>query len=212
MSNDNNNGGGVSTVLSLITAILVFLSIFCYNKWQKTKQKYNDEKDKAELLSESISNLSDTAKVYKLKLSDSASVMAARINELTVSRNNIKSVLYGKEQELKGAKVNKRNIKSSASVASVVHDSVIVPVYLDTLRNLYTEYKDSFMTIKATIFRDHTANIKYTDYEDFDLIEKRAPTKRFLFFKWKYRNTYILVPHNPKVWVKKLKVFSFTSR
>ena len=212
MSNDNNNGGGASAVLSLIAAILVFLSIFCYNKWQKTKQKYNDEKDKTELLSESISNLSDTAKVYKMKLNDSVSVMAAKVNELTISRENIKSVLSEKEKELKAAKVSKKEIKSITSVATVVKDSVMVPVYLDTLKNLTAEYKDSFMTIKATIFRDHTANIKYTDYEDFDLIEKRAPTKRFLFFKWKYRNTYILVPHNPKVWVKKLKVFSFTSR
>ena len=212
MSNDNNNGGGASTVLSLITAILVFLSIFCYNKWQKTKQKYNDEKDKTELLSESISNLSDTAKVYKMKLNDSVSVMAAKVNELTISRENIKSALYGKEQEFKGAKVNKRNIKSIASVASVVHDSVIVPVYIDTLKNLTAEYKDSFMTIRATVFRNHTASIKYNDYEDFDLIVKRSPTRRFLFFKWKYRDTYLLIPHNPKVWVKKLKAFSFISK
>lgn len=212
MSNENNNGGGVSTVLSLITAILVFLSIFCYNKWQKTKQKYNDEKDKTELLSESISNLSDTAKVYKMKLNDSVSVMAAKVNELTISRENIKSALYGKEQEFKGAKVNKRNIKSIASVASVVHDSVIVPVYIDTLKNLTAEYKDSFMTIRATVFRNHTASIKYNDYEDFDLIVKRSPTRRFLFFKWKYRDTYLLIPHNPKVWVKKLKAFSFISK
>ena len=208
MSNNNNNGGGASTVLSLITAILVFLSIFCYNKWQKTKQKYNDEKDKTELLSESISNLSDTAKVYKLKLNDSVSVMAAKVNALTVSNNT----LMGKEKELRAAKVSKKEIKSIASVATVVHDSVRVPVYIDTLKNLTAEYKDSFMTIKATIYRNYTANIKYTDYEDFDLIAKRAPTRRFLFFKWRYRNTYLLIPHNPKVWVKKLKVFEFTSK
>ena len=212
MSNDNNNGGGASTVLSLITAILVFLSIFCYNKWQKTKQKYNDEKDKTELLSESISNLSDTAKVYKLKLNDSVSVMAVKVNALTISRENIKSTLLGKEKELKAAKVSKKEIKSVASIATTVHDSVMVPVYIDTLKNLTAEYKDSFLTIKATIFRNYTANIKYTDYEDFDLIAKRAPTKRFLFFKWRYRNTYLLVPHNPKVWVKKLKVFEFVSK
>ena len=208
MSNDNNNGGNASAVLSLIVGILVFLSIFCYNKWQKTKQKYNDEKDKTELLSESISNLSDSAKVYKLKLNDSVSVMAAKVNALTVSNNT----LMGKEKELRAAKVSKKEIKSIASVATVVHDSVRVPVYIDTLKNLTAEYKDSFMTIKATIYRNYTANIKYTDYEDFDLIAKRAPTRRFLFFKWRYRNTYLLIPHNPKVWVKKLKVFEFTSK
>ena len=208
MSNDSNNGGDASAVLSLIVGILVFLSIFCYNKWQKTKQKYNDEKDKTELLSESISNLSDTAKVYKLKLNDSVSVMAAKVNALTVSNNT----LMGKEKELRAAKVSKKEIKSIASVATVVHDSVRVPVYIDTLKNLTAEYKDSFMTIKATIYRNYTANIKYTDYEDFDLIAKRAPTRRFLFFKWRYRNTYLLIPHNPKVWVKKLKVFEFTSK
>ena len=208
MSNDNNNGGNASAVLSLIVGILVFLSIFCYNKWQKTKQKYNDEKDKTELLSESISNLSDTAKVYKLKLNDSVSVMAAKVNALTVSNNT----LMGKEKELRAAKVSKKEIKSISSVATVVHDSVRVPVYIDTLKNLTAEYKDSFMTIKATIYRNYTANIKYTDYEDFDLIAKRAPTRRFLFFKWRYRNTYLLIPHNPKVWVKKLKVFEFTSK
>lgn len=203
--NNSNNGKGASAVFSILLVIAVVCSFIFYNKWQK-------EKTKSELYSESISNLSDTAKVYKIRLNDTVSVMAAKIKSLYVAKENINTVLSDKIDELKAAKVRHKDLKNFTSIGTVTKDSVITIVYVDTLKNLTTEYKDSFMNIKATLFRNNTASIKYECYDDLDLIVKKEATRRFLFFRWKYRDTYLLIPHNPKTRIRKLKVFNFISK
>lgn len=212
MSNENNSGKGIgiSIAFSIFMIAILFSTFTFYNKWKKEKQKYENEKVKTEMLSESISNMGDTARIYKVKLNDTVSVMAAEINELNFSKDNINKILGDKVNELKAIKIKNSELSSFISVRSQTKDSIISKVYIDSLHNLSTEYRDSFINIKATIFRDNTSNIKYECNEDFDLFISRKPTKRFLFFKWKYRNKYTLLPKNPKTFVKGLKVYTFT--
>ena len=210
MNNENNIGKGMLIAFSLLMVVFFYSTFAFYNKWKKEKVKYETEKAITKGLSESISNMDDTARIYKIKLNDTVSVMAAEIRSLNLSKDNISSVLGDKVNELKAAKISNRNLKEFISFRSGTKDSVISKVYVDSLQNLSTEYEDSFINIKATIFRNMTANIKYECYEAFDLMVSRKPTKRFLFFKWKYRDTYLLLPQSNKIWVKKLKVYTFT--
>lgn len=210
MNTENNSGKGIAIAFSIFMIAILFSTFTFYNKWKAEKQKYESEKVKTRLLSESISNMDNTARIYKVKLNDTVSVMAAEINELNFSKNNINKILGDKVNELKAVKVKNNELNTFVSVRSKTKDSIISKVYIDSLQDLSTEYQDSFINIKATIFRNKTANIKYECYEDFDLFVSRKPTKHFLFFKWKYRNNYLLLPKNPKTWVKGLKVYTFT--
>lgn len=210
MNTENNSGKGIAIAFSIFMIAILFSTFTFYNKWKAEKQKYESEKVKTKLLSESISNMDNTARIYKVKLNDTVSVMAAEINELNFSKNNINKILGDKVNELKAVKVKNNELNTFVSVRSKTKDSIISKVYIDSLQDLSTEYRDSFINIKATIFRNKTANIKYECNEDFDLFVSRKPTKHFLFFKLKYRNNYLLLPKNPKTWVKGLKVYTFT--
>src|SRR5574343_265473 len=123
MNTENNSGKGIAIAFSIFMIAILFSTFTFYTKWQAEKQKYESEKVKTRLLSESISN-----------------------------KNNINKILGDKVNELKAVKVKNNELNTFVSVRSKTKDSIISKVYIDSLQDLSTEYQDSFINIKATIF------------------------------------------------------------
>jgi hypothetical protein len=112
-------------------------------------------------LSQTISALDDTARAYRVRLSDGQRRWAAETEALSVTRDNLRRLYQRDIQRAHAVGIDQRDIDAVSNIASVTSDSVIVPVYIDTLRRLFTSYSDPYTSISAIIRRDSSAVIDY---------------------------------------------------
>ena len=201
--NIKNNGGGkiVSTVIVVLLLAMSACSYYCYNKYKETKAKLKASESNKELLIKSINNLQDSSKTLKLKL-DSQTVYAAEYNTLYLDKQNIESQLSDKMKTIKALGVNIDNLESFATQQVTTVDTIHTIAYVDSLQSLCASYRDSFIDISTTIYRDRRSLITYKNNEVFDLLNYKSHKHKFLFFKWGKIDKFVLVPHNKKTSVK----------
>ena len=198
MKVQNNFGNGI--FFFFIALLMSFLFYRYYSK-------YTEEKAVSQSLSESITNLSDSAKIYKVKFEDGKKRSVAQISALSMKTDNIKALYDEKVKEMKRLGIKVKSVKSVTSAATVTRDSAVyIPIFVDSLKQLYSEYDDGYLKMRNTIYRDYTSRLDYQYRDSFDLINN-VRQKHFLFFKWKKKTSvYYLVPRNPKTNVLYLKV------
>ena len=117
--NNKNNGGSVIAIV--ILCLLIGVSgYFAY----KYRTKYKEQKTISQQLSNSINNLQDTAKAYKIKWNDGQKTSAATISALYLTNSNLEQLYKDKlEAAYKmGAKNNK--IQSISTASTIVHDTI----------------------------------------------------------------------------------------
>ena len=194
-------GAGVSTFL------VVLLLIACaFGAWQYTKAK-KATTDKERMASALVAS-QDSIRYVKVKLNDTVSVMAATTKAIYMDKQSL-SKLYSKEvanSKQLGARL--KDIQAMQQVATVIHDSVSVPVYIDTLKRLCADYNDGFVSINTCIPTKGNASIEYTVKDSIQITEYYAP-HRILWglIKWKSRTgEYGAMSMNPKASIVGFKV------
>lgn len=199
---------GNKTLSLLIISIVLLVLLF--GQYKITQTKLDKQIQRNEILYNTISSIKDTATLYQIKWNDSIKLWTAKVKEVQMEKSSFE-VLYS-EQANQIAKLKLKNVQSVATINTYTTDSIRVPVYVDSLKALHADYKDEFINIKTTIFRDNKADIKYESRDSFTLINNEAYKKRFLFFKWGKYSNYQLLCKNPNTQISSLKVVTIVNK
>ena len=199
--NVKTGGKIASTSIIIILIVIAGLAYYFYNQWTEVRKKLKETESNKELLIKSINNLQDSSKTLKLKL-DSQTVYAAEYNTLYLDKQNIESQLSDKMKTIKALGVNIDNLESCVTQQVTTVDTIHTIAYVDSLQSLCASYRDSFIDISTTIYRDRRSIITYKNNEIFDLLNYKSHKHKFLFFKWGKIDKFVLVPHNKKTSVK----------
>ena len=195
--NVKTGGKIASTSIIIILIVIAGLAYYFYNQWTEVRKKLKETESNKELLIKSINNLQDSSKTLKLKL-DSKAVYAAEYNTLYLDKQNIESQLSDKMKTIKALGVNIDNLESCVTQQITTKDTIHTIAYVDSLQSLCASYRDSFIDISTTIYRDRRSLITYKNNEVFDLLNYKSHKHKFLFIKWGKIDKFVLVPHNPK--------------
>ena len=194
-------GAGVSTFL-----VVLLLAACAFGVWQH--KKFKDADAVNDMLASSLVVSQDSVKYVKVKLNDTVSVMAATTKAIYMDKQSL-SKLYSKEvanSKQLGARL--KDIQAMQQVATVIHDSVSVPMYIDTLKRLCADYNDGFVSINTCIPMKGNASIEYTVKDSIQITEYYAP-HRILWglIRWSSRTgEYGAMSMNPKASIVGFKV------
>jgi hypothetical protein len=202
----NNDGKGGTIVSIIVIVILLSVSGFLYVLYNKANKELKTEQDNKEKLSQSMNALSDSCKTYQIKWGKDKKLWAAKVQTLYMEKQNVSTILSDKASDLKRMGIKLKDVSSLAYSNTRTHDSVTVPVYIDSIKSLHADYKDNFVDISATIYRDMTSSIRYESRDSFTLVNYIS-YKRFLFFKWGRKDVFLLTAKNPKTKVEGLKIY-----
>jgi len=194
-------GQGVSVLL------VVLLIIACaFGAWQWNKAK--DATTAKEQMSSALLVSKDSLTYVKVRLNDTVSVMAAKTKAIYMDKETL-AKLYSKEvknAKQLGARI--KDIQTMQQLATVVHDSVSVPVYIDTLKRLCASYNDGFVDINTCIPIKGNAEIAYSITDSIQIVEYYAPHKILWgLIKWSSKTgEYSAFSLNPKASIVGFKV------
>lgn len=202
----NDSGGGKTTAILIVILVLAVSLLLVANGYRKYKAKYEAARDNSELLSNCISSLQDSAKLYKVKFADGQKRNVAQIASLAMTKENIEKLYSGKAEECKRLGIKLSNVKTITSAVTSTTETVTVPVYIDSLKQLNTSFNDGYLSLHNTIYRNNTSKIEYQYRDSFDLYND-IKQKHFLFFRWRKKtNRFTLVPRNPKTSILGIRV------
>ena len=199
---------GNKSLSLLIICIILLLALF--GKYEITKNKLDKQIARNEILYNTIASVKDTALVYQVNWNDSVKLWTAKVKEVQMEKSSFE-ILCSKQAD----EINKLKIKKVQSVTSIItqtSDSVRVPVYTDSLKSLHANYKDQFIDIRTTIYRNNKADIQYHSKDSFTLINNESYKKKFLFFKWGKYSNYQLLCKNPNTTISELKVIKIVNK
>lgn len=198
------NGNGGKWIYILILALICGFLIYLTSTYKK---KYDTEKARYDQLSYSVNRMNDSVKIYKKKWSDGFYRWNTETTALYLKNANIEDLYHDKVRELKQMGIKMKDINSASFMATETVDSVPAKViYVDSLHQLQSEYRDEYIHILASINRDYTSSIKYS-VRDSIIVADLYKRHRFLFFKWKSRqNKIIATSKNPKTKIVGLQV------
>lgn len=186
-------GQGVSTFL------VVLLLIACaFGAWQygKAKKAAMDVRS----LSTTLVSYTDSLEYQKIKLNDTVEVMAAKTKAIYADRQTL-AKLYSKElANAKELGIRLKDIQAMQQVATIIRDTVLTPVYVDSLQRLCTQFSDGFVSISTCIPRQGKAEIGYSIKDSIEIVEYYAP-HRILWglIKWSSKTgEYAAFSKNPK--------------
>ena len=186
-------GQGVSTFL------VVLLLIACaFGAWQygKAKKAAMDVRS----LSTTLTAYTDSLSYQKIKLNDTVSVMAAKVRAVYVDKATLAD-LYAKEvANAKELGLRLKDIQEMKQIATIIRDTVLTPVYVDSLQRLCTQFSDGFVSISTCIPRQGKAEIGYSIKDSIEIVEYYAP-HRILWglIKWSSKTgEYAAFSKNPK--------------
>lgn len=184
IQNQTHNKGSI-----LLLVIFLVMSYFAFYYHNKTKQLENSKY----LVTQSINMDGDSSKTIK-----SDGISSIQFNTLYAEKENIKKLLNNKMEQIKKLDIRINELESSVTQDINTTDTIRTICYIDSLQSICASYKDSFINISATVYRDKKAVIAYKSNESFDLYNYKGYRHKFLFFKWGKIDRFILVPKNPK--------------
>ena len=166
---------GNKSLSLLIICIILLLALF--GKYEITRNKLDKQIARNEILYNTIASVKDTALVYQVNWNDSVKLWTAKVKEVQMEKSSFE-ILCSKQAD----EINKLKIKKVQSVTSIItqtSDSVRVPVYTDSLKSLHANYKDQFIDIRTTIYRNNKADIQYHSKDSFTLINNESYKNSF---------------------------------
>jgi hypothetical protein len=152
--NNKGSDGGHWTIIILL-ALLIITGWFAERYYSKAKK----QKAISTALSKSLNTLQDSATLYKIRWANGITTQMAVTQPLQIKKDNAKKLFPTDIRIAKkmGAKNEDFNFFSSAR--TITKDSIRnVPVYVDSLKSLYSTFDDGWTQVKVTIFRDHKAD------------------------------------------------------
>lgn len=189
----------------IIILILGLLGLAYYGK--KYKEKFKAQKELAQNLSESINHLNDTVKTYQIKWENGKKTYAAKVEAIQVEKSNFEKLYKDEVIKAKKLGVKLNDINSVSQIQTETSGTQYVPVYVDSLKQLTTSYKDSFTYISCIIPRTGKSKIDYSIRDSLFIVDIYKRHKLlFGLIKWKSRqNRMIVTSMNPKT-----KILGFT--
>jgi len=199
--NIKQQGSGVPFFL-----VLLLLASASFGAWQYNKVKHIKADNK--LLSSALIISRDSIEYTKIKLNDTVSVLAAKVKAIYMDKESLKK-LYSKEVMISnnlGARL--KDISTIHNISMVSSDSVLVPVYIDTLKQLCAYYEDKYIKINTCIPAKGDATISYIIEDSISIIEYFKPHKILWgLIKWSSNtNEYAVFSNNPKTKITGFKV------
>lgn len=190
----------LSEVPMLLMVGLLVLALYASDR------KYRSAKQEAQKLENTISLQNQQIKQIQITLNDTVLLYQAQIENLNYTKKNLEA-RYG--DLLKASKTKVKDVNSMSTVSSVIKDSVIVPVLVDTFSGIKAHYKDEFARIDVEIKTDRNAIIDYEMRDSLTIINVQQK-KSYLFGlikKTKHKETKV-INHNPKGLVVSLETIN----
>lgn len=178
------SGQGMKLTLVVIILALSGLSYFLYGKSKESLAKVED-------LSGNVRSLLEEVNTYQVRLNDSTRVNASRVHQLSIELSDYKR-LYGEEartvQKLRSAL---SELQYVGSVVSHSTDTVFVPTYIDSMKQVNIDYSTKWIDITATIDLQGMAQLSYTKRDSL-LITQTVERRKLLFGLIRYgeKSTY----------------------
>lgn len=198
------DSGGPNKLILAIVAILFAMLVTAIFAAFSYRERYHIQKEHSADLSASLSSIHDSAKFFQVKWENGTKTSAASINALKMDFKNLQSLYRGEIDKARRLGANPRDINAVTQVHTETAASKIVPVYIDTLRQLTACYSDSFTLIKCAIRRDGIARIDYSIRDSLYILDMYK-RHRILFglIKWKERqNKMIVTSMNPNTVIR----------
>lgn len=189
---------------ALIAAVLG-LSLVLY----VLKDKYDAEREKSQKLAGNAVALIEEIELYKLRLDDSTEVAAARVQQLTLQRDDFLR-LYRKENELnKKLKVRIDELQSITMISMKSRDTVKAETVYDTSEKTYrANYSSKWIDIEFIAEQNKDPVFTYEKRDSLNLI-KEIEQAQILWglIRWKKNKsaTYHLVSHDDKTQITGFK-------
>jgi len=186
-------GAGVSVFL-----VLLLIASAAFGIWQYGKAKKATEDSKK--LSSALISYTDSLTYQKIKLNDTIEVLAAKTKAIYMNKQTL-SKLYSKEiSNAKALGIRLKDIQTMQQVATVIRDTVLTPVYVDSLQRLCTSFNDNFVSIATCIPRIGDGQTIYSIKDSIQIVEYYKPHKIFWgLIKWSSRTgEYGAFSTNPK--------------
>lgn len=187
---------GTASPLILMVGLLA-LALYASDK------KYRSAKQEAQMLENTISLQNQQIKRVQIALNDTILLYQAEIQNLDYTKKNLEARY---NDLLKASKTKAKDVNSMSTVGSVVKDSVIVPILVDTFGGMKAHYKDEFARIDVEVRTDRNAIIDYEVRDSLTIINVQQK-KSYLFGlikKTKHKETKV-INHNPKGFIVSLE-------
>ena len=181
--------------IGLVAAFVLLMGGLLLYSYDVTK-KLGEQKMRSDALESTISCLDEALDTYRVRLDDTVSYYAARVNDLTMTRKNLEARY---SELLKANGVKAKGVDKVTSAGLVVSDSVReIPVLVDSFGGLQTIYRDAYAAIKVDISKDRKADIYYSIRDSLTIFNtQKKHSILFGLIKWKETKKTVVVSHNP---------------
>ena len=181
--------------IGLVAASALLMGGLLLYSYDVTK-KLGEQKMRSDALESTISCLDEALDTYRVRLDDTVSYYAARVNDLTMTRKNLEARY---SELLKANGVKAKDVDKVTSAGLVVSDSVReIPVLVDSFGGLQTIYRDAYAAIKVGISKDRKADIYYSIRDSLTIFNtQKKHSILFGLIKWKETKKTVVVSHNP---------------
>lgn len=200
----NNKGSdGGHWIIIVLLALLIITSWFASRYYSKSKK----QKAISTALSKSLNTLQDSATLYKIRWANGITTQMAVTRPLQIKKDNAKKLFPPDVRIAKKMGAKNDNFNSFVSVRTVTKDSIRnVPVYVDSLKSLYSRFDDGWTQAKVTIFRDHKADWLIQSRDTIYLTDYYKQ-HHIWFIRWRTRMDKIAITTcNPHTCIRSFKV------
>lgn len=192
-------------IIALVMAVAGLLFAGSYGG--KTAQKFKAEKRKTAALEQTINVLNRNVENYRIKLSDTVSVLVARTEAVAVTADNFKQLFEAETAEAKKLKLKINEINTRTAIASITTDTVSVPTVIVADSTYFAHYTDGYADIRCELNKA-TSKITYS-LKDSLLIYDYYKKKTYLWGLIKIgnkRNRIDVFSKNPKTVISNVNV------
>lgn len=199
---NNKSNGGQWFVITLLV-LLIITGWFAKRYYDKEKK----QKAISTALSKSLNTLRDSATLYKVRWENGITTQMAVAQPLQIKKDNARKLFPTDVRIAKNMGAQNEDFNSFACAQTVTKDSVRnVPVYVDSLKSLYSTFDDGWTQAKVTIFRDHKADWIMNN-RDTIYITDYYRQHHIWFIRWRTRMDKIAITTcNPHTHISSFKI------
>lgn len=203
--NINNKGNGGRWTVIILLVLLIITGWFATKYYGKAKK----QKAISTALSKSLTTLQDSATIYKVRWQNGVTTQMAVTQPLFIKKDNAKK-LFPKEVKI-AKKMGARNedFNSFSTAQTITKDSIRnVPVYVDSLKSLYSTFDNGWTQAKVTIYRDRDKGADwYVQNRDTIYVTDYYKQHHIWFIKWRtHLDKMSITTCNPHTHIQSFKV------
>lgn len=175
----SSGGGSGLNVYGAVLIIAVMVAFYIFYK------KSKDAEILANDLRGNVEALKGEVLTYEVKLNDSTKVHVSKVQQLSIEISDWKRMYNQEYNTVK--KLGKRlsEVNVVGNLASITADTIYVPVYVDSMKQITLDYKSQWIDISAKIPKSGKAELSYSKRDSLIIINT-IERKRILWGLIKY--------------------------